>query len=291
VGNGFCTPNIRDSANFMLRAAMLMIVGMACIPAGDTAGKILASSHGVEPVFVAWSRFAVGAVVAWFVVRSPDLSVFRDWRVWFRAGLLASAIMSILTALKTAPIADAFGAFFIGPVVAYALSAILLREPVSALRTTLMGTAVIGVVLIVQPGGSVQPGIGFALLAGVFYGAFLTASKWLVEVAPPRTLWLSQLTIPAIALAPLGLTVLPPPTVEVAALTLASALFSAAGNLLLIVAMGLTDSTRLAPLVYFQLVAATVLGAVVFGTFPGTLALVGLVLVVLSGFGSLAARR
>ncbi|MGR3466302.1 MAG: EamA/RhaT family transporter, partial [Shimia sp.] len=63
------------------------------------------------------------------------------------------------------------------------------------------------------------------------------------------------------------------------------------GNLLLILALRMGESTRLAPFVYFQLVAATVLGVVIFGTFPGPLALAGLGVLIVTGFASLALRE
>ena len=71
----------------------------------------------------------------------------------------------------------------------------------------------------------------FALLAGCFYGAFLTASRWLSGVARPRGLLFSQLLIGALVLAPVGLAHLPAASAPVAGLALLSALASMAGNL------------------------------------------------------------
>ena len=167
------------------------------------------------------------------------------------------------------------------------LSGWLLREPVSAARTALLLLGFVGVLMVVQPGPGMRVGLLFALLAGVFYGAFLTASKWLVDAAPPLTLLFSQLAIAALLTAPFGLAAMPPLDLWTAAMTAGSSLASMGGNLLLIVAFSLAPSTRLAPFVYFQIVAATVLGAVVFGTLPGALALAGMALLVASGFASL----
>jgi drug/metabolite transporter (DMT)-like permease len=63
-----------------------------------------------------------------------------------------------------------------------------------------------------------------------------------------------------------------------------------AGNLLLILAYKMAPATRLAPFVYFQLVAATALGFAVFGDVPEPLTWIGLALLVTSGFASLAVR-
>lgn len=98
-----------------LHALPLVLVAMMLIPAGDTAGKVL-TSGGVAPVFVAWSRFALGALLlAPFAIRAVDPRLFLDWRVWVRALFIVCGIVSILTALRTEPIANVFGAFFVGP--------------------------------------------------------------------------------------------------------------------------------------------------------------------------------
>jgi drug/metabolite transporter (DMT)-like permease len=63
------------------------------------------------------------------------------------------------------------------------------------------------------------------------------------------------------------------------------------GNLLLVMAFRRAEAGMLAPFVYFQLIAATGFGWLFFGDLPGGLALIGLVLLVGAGFGSLLLRR
>lgn len=271
----------------MARAVMIMLVGMALIPLGDTFGKTL-TEQGVAPFFVAFTRFAIAAVLLIPFLPRGALAALRDWRLWLRAALIAGAISSILTALSTEPIANVFGAFFIGPLVAYTLSAWLLGEEATWPRTALLLLGFVGVMMVVQLGPGMRVGLLFAVLAGTFYGAFLTASKWLVDVAPPLTLLFSQLAIAALLTAPFGLMAVPPMDWMTGLLVAGSSLASMAGNLLLIVAFSLAQSTRLAPFVYFQIVAAAVLGWLVFDTVPDTLALAGMALLIVSGFASLA---
>lgn len=276
--------------NDVLRALPLMLLAMALIPAGDTAGKLLGEA-GVAPAFTAWSRFALGALLLLpFVLHITPPRLFLDWRIWLRGLLIAGGILSILTALETEPIADVFGAFFIGPIVAWILSVWLLRESFSAGRAGLLGLAFLGVLLVVKPGFGMTAGLGFAVLAGLLYGAFITASRWVADVTRPRALLLSQLVVGALVLAPLGLPALPEITPPVAALTLASALGSMLGNLCLILALRMATASSLAPFVYTQLIAATALGWLVFGTLPDGLTLIGLVIVLGSGFATLGLR-
>jgi drug/metabolite transporter (DMT)-like permease len=273
-------------------AVGLMLAAMSLIPLGDTAGKLLTTQFAVAPAFVAWSRFAIGAGLVMVILRiAPSLQLLRDWRIWLRGGLIAAAIASILTALRTEPIANAFGAFFIGPAVSYILSVRFLREPFTWLRAALVAMGFAGVLLVVQPQSGMGGGIWFAVLAGCFYGSFLTTSRWLSDAAPARALLLSQLIVGSVLLAPFGLLTLPPLSMPIAALTLASAACSALGNLLLVLAYARAGASTLAPLVYAQLFAATVLGATVFGTLPDRLAVTGLAVLALSGIGALALRR
>jgi drug/metabolite transporter (DMT)-like permease len=200
-------------------------------------------------------------------------------------------IVSILTALRTEPLGNVFGAFFVGPILSFVLSAVLLRERVRAVQAVLLAVGFAGVLLVVKPGFGMTPGLGFAVLAGCFYGSFLVASKWLAEAYAPRMLLLSQLVTGAVALAPFGLTHLPEADGTVAFLIFVSAAGSMAGNMLLILSYKLAPATRMAPFVYFQLIAATALGFAVFGDVPDALTWAGLGLLVLSGFASLWVRR
>lgn len=274
----------------VLRALPLMLLAMSLIPAGDTAGKLLGEA-GVAPAFTAWSRFALGAaMILPFVLHLTRPAIFADWRVWLRGLLLAGGIVSILTALGTEPIANVFGAFFLGPILAYVLSAWLLNEGFSRARMVLLGIGFLGVLLVVRPGFGMTPGLGFAVMAGVFYGGFLTASRWLSDIAHPGALLLSQLVVGALVLAPFGLTAWPELEPRILALTLGSALGSMLGNLCLILALRMAPASGLAPFVYTQLIAATVLGWAVFDALPDALTLTGLAVLVVSGLATLALR-
>jgi len=276
--------------NDVLRALPLMLLAMALIPAGDTAGKLLGMA-GVAPAFTAFSRFALGAAMLLpFVLHLTPMRLFLDWRIWLRALLLAGGIVSILTALQTEPIANVFGAFFVGPILAAALSVWLLGESVSRGRAALLMIGFCGVLLVVRPGFGMTPGLGFGLLAGLFYGGFLTASRWLSGVARPRAMLIAQLVIGALVLAPFGLQAIPTITPQIAALTLISAAGSMLGNLCLILALRMAPASRMAPFVYTKLVAATTLGWAVFGTLPDALTLAGLAILLISGLASLGRR-
>lgn len=274
----------------MALTVLIMLLAMSLIPLGDTAGKLL-TQVGVAPVFVGWSRFVIGAVlIAPFAVQAMRPRLLVDWRIWLRGALIVCGISSILTALKTEPIANVFGAFFVGPILSYFLSCWVLGERWNWARAGLLLVGFAGVLLVVKPGFGMTPGLGFAVLAGIFYGLYLVASRWLADVARPRALLLSQLVVGAIVLAPFGLITVPEITPSIAGLVLLSGAASMLGNFLLIIAYRRAEAGTLAPFVYFQLIAATGFGWIVFDTLPDALTALGLVVLIVAGLSTLLLR-
>ncbi|MFW8594395.1 DMT family transporter [Cribrihabitans neustonicus] len=275
----------------MFQAVILMFLAMSMIPAGDLCGKLLTGSGLATPAFVAWSRFSLGAVLILPFVPRRAFLLMRDWRLWFRALLLAGGIFSIQTALRTEPLASVFAAFFIGPVVSYVLSVFFLKEQATWERSLLMALGFLGVLMVVRPGFGGSANLLWAVLAGCFYGGFLTSSRWLAGLRTPLELSLTQLVLSAVMLLPVGLMSLPAFTPSTAALTLGSAVFSMLGNLLLLSAYGRVQAVKLAPMVYFQLIAAVGLGWAVFNQLPGAWTWAGLALLTSAGLASAVLRR
>lgn len=274
----------------MQRAVLLMFVAMSLIPTGDSAGKLLTGSFGTAPIFVAWSRFAIGMLCLMPFVPRSAYALLKDWRIWLRAATLALGISCIQTALKTEEIATVFAAFFVGPLVSYLLAAVFLRETVTWMRSLLIVTGFAGVLLVVRPGGDTGAGLLWALAAGCSYGVFLTMSRWLGEVGTPLALTYTQVLIAALILLPFGWLTRPDVSPQIVGLTLASGICSMLGNLLLLYAYRLAPATRLAPLVYFQLIAAVSLGWAIFGDLPDAMTWLGLFVILGAGLVSTRLR-
>lgn len=274
----------------MQRAILIMFLAMSLIPAGDSAGKLLTGSFGTAPVFVAWSRFVVGALLVLPFITANAWALLRDWRIWLRAATLAAGISCIQMALQIEEIATVFAAFFVGPLISYVLAAVFLREPVNKTRSALVFMGFIGVLIVVRPGMGASVGVLWAIAAGTCYGAFLTMSRWLGTLGTPLAMTFTQLLIAALLLTPFGVANIPQLSGAVAALATASALCSMLGNLLLLYAYGLAPATRLAPLVYFQLVAAVGLGWLIFGDLPDVWTWTGLLVIVTAGLASARLR-
>jgi drug/metabolite transporter (DMT)-like permease len=272
---------------YSARLVGAVVLAMALIVCGDAAATLLTGA-GFPQTFVAWTRFALAAALLaplCGLVRT-DLTQFKDWRLYLRAALIVCGIVSILTALKTEPMANVFAGFFVGPVVSYFLSAALLGERITPLRTFLLLISFMGVLLVVRPGFGMTAGMGFAILAGCFHGSYLVATRWLAGEFRPRFLLFSQLLIGAILLSPFALSQTPSMTLPLFGLITISALGSAGGNLLLVLVNRSTPAGVVAPLTYSQLLAAMVVGWAVFGQWPDGLSLIGLVIIMVAGVSS-----
>ncbi|MHA3913609.1 DMT family transporter [Halovulum sp. GXIMD14793] len=284
-----------DSKN-LFRLAGLVFAAVSFVVVGDTAGKLL-TARGVDPFFIAWTRFALAALVLlpFSGLSFRELPDLRDWRVLVRGMFIACGICCILTALRTEPIANVFGAFFVGPIVSYILAILFLGETPSQSRSILLAVGFAGVLLVVKPGFGISVGMVFALAAGGCYGAYLVMTRTVAGVYRPRFLLISQLIVGSVLLTPLGLSVEWPdfqlPILGLIALSAlgsaVSALGSAVGNFLLVLANKSAEASLIAPLVYSQLLSATLAGFFVFGDWPDIYAFLGLVLIAFSGFGSL----
>lgn len=269
------------------RVVGMVVLAMVLIVSGDAAAKAL-SPQGFDPIFLAWSRFALAAVViAPFAgLQRGDAALAMDWRLLLRSLLIVGGIVCILTALRTEEMATVFGGFFIGPIVAYCLSALLLGERITLARSLLLAISFVGVLIVVRPGFGMTIGMGFAILAGCLHGSYLVATRWLAGEFRPRFLLLSQLVIGALVLAPFAIGPLPPITINVVTLIGISAMGSALGNLLLVLVNRSTPANVIAPLIYSQLVVATVLGVIVFGDWPDGTTLIGLAIIAIAGASS-----
>lgn len=269
----------------MWKLALLLSLGMCLIPAGDAVGK-LAQGYGVAPGFIAWSRFAVAAVLILPLVPRGEFRHARDWRLWLRAACMMGGITSILTALSAVPLADAFSGLFVGPLVSVILCAVLLREQVTPLRWALVIVGFAGVLMVVRPSGAMDPYLLFAVLAGLFYGSFLAASRWLAGAYGMMTLLGSQLGMGAVLATPFAIGFWPEFSWPVAALLVMSGLFSMGGNLTLVYAYKQATAAQVAPFVYVQLLAATAIGYYVFSDIPTPLTWVGMLVIAAAGIAS-----
>ena len=264
-----------------------MALAMVLLPAGDAIAKHLTALTAYGAGFLAWSRFVVGlALVAPVAAAGGQLRGLDAMflvRQALRGGLVASAITCVINAVKTAPLADVYGAFFVGPTAAIVLARLLLHEPVRPREWAAVLLGFAGVVLVVRPTGTVSPGLLWALGAGLSFGGFLVATRWAAGTAPPMAQLTGQLFFGFAFLLPLGAGDLLRLGIEAPGWLIAMALSSALANLLQLFAVRHARAVVLAPVVYLQIVAATAFGWTLFGDRPDGWTFAGLAVILLAG--------
>jgi len=266
-----------------------MAIGMLLIPIGDGFAKHVQSVTDYSPTFLSWSRFTIGAIVVlpWVLAKGllppPTKNHQPFWlRQAIRALLIASTVTLIIKAVGLSPIADVFGAFFIGPGISVILAQWVLK--VRATKTDWIAVVLgfIGVLLVVQPTG---------VASGCCYGAFLVATRWAAGSGPPMAQLAAQFSIASLCLLPLGLPDLLQHGIQVPLWIIGSALASTSANFLSIIALARAGNAVLAPVVYLQVVSATLVGFVMFSDIPNVWTAIGLVVIVTTGIFQAMVKR
>lgn len=271
----------------------LMIVCMTLIPMRDGLAKHLSAE--LPPLFLAWCSYAGGAILSAPLaargLRGDMLTTTALAPQLLRTGLLVAALCLFFLAVARIPMADAFGAYFIAPIVAALLAPALLGERLTAATLIAAGAGFAGAMLIVQPGAAMDVGSLYALGSGFCFGAYLVATRSAAAKMPPLPMLLIQNVFGALLLAPtlllldapIGWTLLPW-LAALGAVAVLSHYFS-------ISAFRFAEASLLAPLVYVEIVSGAAIGYFAFGDWPTPLAWAGIGLIVGSGLLLMATQR
>ncbi|RDE51043.1 MAG: DMT family transporter [Candidatus Accumulibacter meliphilus] len=283
-----------DGAPLRLHAALLFLTALLLFAALDATAKHLSALFAV-PLLV-WARYLVHLVIMLLAV-APSMGrrlivTERPWLMSLRGLTLVAVTLLGQLALKTLPLAETTALIFVAPLLVALLAAPLLGETVR-LRTWLATIAgFVGVLLIARPGGSLfGPGVAYALGAALSYAAYQILTRKLAASEHPMRLLFYTALLGTLAMLP----VLPVywdgiwPTPTQSLLIISLGLYGGIGHFLLIRAFHETSASLLAPLIYTQLVWATLLGWLVFDHFPDLLTVVGMIVIGASGL-SLAIR-
>lgn len=281
-----------------IAALFLMAGGALMVPMGDAFAKEIARTTDIGPFFVAFARFALGAVI--FIPltlaagQGIKLTVRSVYPMVIRGLFICLGVLCIVTAVAHAPLAEVFGAFFIGPAVATLIARFLLREEVTKREWLALALGLAGVLMVTRPGAEMNAGHAWALAAGCFYGCYNGAARWSAGFAPPLAQISGQLFFAALILSPFALSEIDKIS-EAPGLLTGSGLLSAIANLFLLLAYARERAGVLAPLIYLQLVSAAAIGWAVFGEAPDLMAALGLGVILFAGLGlrwrGLRARR
>lgn len=275
------------------RGALLMTAGMAAFTGGDACMKALAPHL---PLFQAIFLRGLGiSVLVWGAVLWQGRPAVppRAWRLMgLRTFCEAGAAWFYLSALSLLPIADVAAIHQAVPLTVTLAAAVVLREQVGGARILAILGGLAGVLLMIRPEGEG----GWATLLVLGSVACVTARDLLSRAMPASV---PSLLVAAVAAA--GVTALAgggavfvdwrPVAGGTALLLAATVAFTLAGYVATVGAMRAGEVSFVAPFRYTSLLCAVALGAVVFGTWPDALTLVGGAIVVAAGLVTILGAR
>ncbi len=271
-----------------LIGAGLMILAVICFTCLDTVLKYLVASYDFW--ILAWARTLVQ--FAFLVALLPMfgagkvLTAKRPFLQLFRGGCLAVATISIMLSLKHMALTQTYVAMLTAPMVAAALSGLVLAERTTATQWGWIITGFVGVVVALNP---TSPDIGWFLIYAVAMalalGTYHVLTRLAARVELPFTQMFYVSLIATIALTPtLALASGSLPVAAWGWVVLAG-FFGTAAHCLLILAIGYAPPAIVSPMLYTQIVFAAIAGYLVFGEEPTVMTGIGAVIVALSGVG------
>jgi drug/metabolite transporter (DMT)-like permease len=188
------------------------------------------------------------------------------------------------TAVSLLPLTQSTAISFSAPLFMVALSALILKEPVSLQRWLAVAVGFLGVLIMVHPDPKQFVGVGvlFAIAAAIGAAGANIAIREISRTEPgPTIVFYFTLAGAAVGLAslPFGW-VMPSP--GVLGLLVAAGLIGGTGQLLLTEAIRRAPVAVVAPFDYTQLVWAGLIGFLVWGETPAMLTLIGAMVVATS---------
>lgn len=265
----------------------LMISAVSLFSVMDSGAKYLAERYPV--ILVTWARFFFNVLVMLVVLgpifrrrliqtRRPRLQIVRG---------LALGLSSVLfvAALAHMRLADASAVTFVTPMLV-TLGAVFAFGQRALPGTWLaLGVSFFGVLLVIQPGGSTFTGwallpLGTAICAATYQ---LLTSRVAGIDSGTTSLFIGALVALALLTIPVLFVWEWPRSTTDAVLFVGIGTLGALSHYLIIRSFEYAPAAILAPYAYLQIIAALVLGFVVFGYFPGLLAIGGIGLIVATG--------
>lgn len=260
----------------------------------DALSKYQAREGPVE--VIVWARYAVPLVLlvaffsprlgrGMFVTRRPGIQVVRGI-------LLTAGTVFIVFAYRVMPMAEAQAIFFIHPVLLTLLAVAFLGEKVNRAGWIAVLVGLIGVLIIVRPGGGL-----FNLAALLPIGLALTYSTYQIftrlisgkEKSINSLFWVLLVGAVTMSFA-LPFTWVNPTAKGVAMLAVIG-IVSGLGHFSMIKALECAPASLLAPFAYVQLIWISMLGVLMFGEFPDAITLIGMLIVTAGGLMVVFSKR
>ena len=272
-------------ADSVLPAILQVVAGVALFSCSDAMSKFLRQT--LPAVEIAWLRYLVFVMFGLYFARRRRFVGLRPKRIWLQVlrgvALLASAVLFI-AGLSYLPMADASALSFVSPAFITAASVVFLREQVGVHRWTATLVGLLGVIIVVRPGGgSLQWAALYPLASAACWAVAMIATRLIAAQDRSETTLLWSAAV-GLALLTLGLpfAFVMPGWSEIG-LGLCLGVAASTGQYWLILAYRRATASVLAPFSYIQLLFSGALGYAVFGSVPDAAAYLGGAVIIASG--------
>jgi len=278
-------PSIFQARNAPLLGVAYMCAGVLLFVIGDALSKDLVTNYSVPQIAFVKSMATLIVLLPWILRANTRtrLKTSRPWMHLMRAAFGLTEMACFLLALRTIPLADATAIYYAAPLIATALSVVVLREHVSVQRWGAVAVGFVGMLIILQPEASLGLGTVYITMGMVLYATLMIVNRVMGASETTTSMVLYAViseTIVMGALAPFFWT----------PMSLFDALHMAA--LGLVITLGIFAFTRaymmapvatVAPFDYTALIWAVLFGFVFWGELPALAVWLGAGLILMCG--------
>ncbi len=268
-----------------LLGVLLILVSCLTLASHDGLSKYLTQ---LDPVFlVIWARYLsqTALMIALFTPRMGR-RVFHTLRPKLQIcrGLsLVSVSMLFISGLSYIPLAEATAVIFLAPLMV-TIASRLLGEQVSRAQWLAVGFGLVGVMIIVRPGGALfTPAVLLPFGAALSFTVYQLITRRLSATDHPVTSNFITSLVGSLVMSVLVFFNWQTPTLHDALMMAALGAMAMSGHLLLTNAFRFASAAALAPFTYSQIIFAGVVGMIAFGHTPDLGAMVGMAIIIASG--------
>jgi drug/metabolite transporter (DMT)-like permease len=273
----------------------LMLLAMLITPLIDVFSKL--ATDGASPTLITMVRFVVqGLCMLPLVLWTGSWRNF-SWELSFyhaiRAAVITLSMICFVATLAVMEVADAVAIFFVEPIILTVMSSIFLKEIIGWRRYTACGVGFLGAMIVIRPSFQeigyiavlpVVTAFGVAVFALMTRALAHRENPWSMQFQ--MSLWGIPISGALLLIGHVsGIEFMTPSIPDLTTTTwmVGVGVVAALSGLLAVYAYRAAPASVIAPLQYFEIVSATLLGWLVFGDFPDPVKWLGISIIIGSG--------